>query len=170
MLAASAIVSASARRPASTRCRRERSSSRRSRTFCSFIAAPFVDRRVPLRCSSPRISVDRGARSRGSRCLVNPSGSLLTYPAGRRLIASPWAPGPPRPLALRSGPATRAPRLEGEPRAQPVFTGRRRRWRSEEHTSELQSHHDLVCRLLLEKKKKMIADEERQAQIIQKNK
>src|SRR5437773_3964936 len=28
--------------------------------------------------------------------------------------------------------------------------------RSEEHTSELQSHHDLVCRLLLEKKKRMI--------------
>src|SRR5437667_8577573 len=26
--------------------------------------------------------------------------------------------------------------------------------KSEEHTSELQSHHDLVCRLLLEKKKK----------------
>src|SRR5437773_8846703 len=26
------------------------------------------------------------------------------------------------------------------------------RGRSEEHTSELQSHHDLVCRLLLEKK------------------
>src|SRR5438132_6769262 len=28
------------------------------------------------------------------------------------------------------------------------------RTRSEEHTSELQSHSDLVCRLLLEKKKK----------------
>src|SRR5438034_2478684 len=28
--------------------------------------------------------------------------------------------------------------------------------RSEEHTSELQSHSDLVCRLLLEKKKKLI--------------
>src|SRR5438034_5468688 len=28
-----------------------------------------------------------------------------------------------------------------------------RRYRSEEHTSELQSHSDLVCRLLLEKKK-----------------
>src|SRR5947207_8319198 len=27
-------------------------------------------------------------------------------------------------------------------------------FRSEEHTSELQSHSDLVCRLLLEKKKK----------------
>src|SRR5438874_4020217 len=30
----------------------------------------------------------------------------------------------------------------------------RRRQRSEEHTSELQSRRDLVCRLLLEKKKK----------------
>src|SRR5690242_21306568 len=30
----------------------------------------------------------------------------------------------------------------------------RRRCRSEEHTSELQSHVNLVCRLLLEKKKK----------------
>src|SRR5438034_5831424 len=30
---------------------------------------------------------------------------------------------------------------------------RRGRGRSEEHTSELQSHSDLVCRLLLEKKK-----------------
>src|SRR5438034_4075119 len=29
--------------------------------------------------------------------------------------------------------------------------------RSEEHTSELQSHSDLVCRLLLEKKKKKIS-------------
>src|SRR5260370_42272777 len=29
-------------------------------------------------------------------------------------------------------------------------------WRSEEHTSELQSHLNLVCRLLLEKKKKNI--------------
>src|SRR5438132_5845067 len=31
-----------------------------------------------------------------------------------------------------------------------------RKPRSEEHTSELQSHSDLVCRLLLEKKKKKI--------------
>src|SRR6266540_3541737 len=37
-----------------------------------------------------------------------------------------------------------------------LWRGQRRRCggRSEEHTSELQSHHDLVCRLLLEKKKK----------------
>src|SRR5437773_4972960 len=39
---------------------------------------------------------------------------------------------------------------EVEPRAE-----RRARPRSEEHTSELQSHHDLVCRLLLEKKKNL---------------
>src|SRR5437667_3631156 len=37
-------------------------------------------------------------------------------------------------------------------RRQPA--GPRETARSEEHTSELQSHHDLVCRLLLEKKKK----------------
>src|SRR5438132_4778183 len=34
----------------------------------------------------------------------------------------------------------------------------RRHWRSEEHTSELQSHSDLVCRLLLEKKKRTPPD------------
>src|SRR5947207_16014802 len=34
------------------------------------------------------------------------------------------------------------------------FVGIVRRSRSEEHTSELQSHSDLVCRLLLEKKKR----------------
>src|SRR5260221_13870243 len=34
-----------------------------------------------------------------------------------------------------------------------VDLGGRRIIRSEEHTSELQSHSDLVCRLLLEKKK-----------------
>src|SRR5436190_5963995 len=33
--------------------------------------------------------------------------------------------------------------------------GDREGLRSEEHTSELQSHSDLVCRLLLEKKKKL---------------
>src|SRR5260221_12521260 len=36
----------------------------------------------------------------------------------------------------------------------PESDPRYRDYRSEEHTSELQSHSDLVCRLLLEKKKK----------------
>src|SRR2546430_7501279 len=47
--------------------------------------------------------------------------------------------------------------LRAEPREVPavgVIVGRRERQRSEEHTSELQSQSNLVCRLLLEKKKK----------------
>src|SRR5438034_6887201 len=38
--------------------------------------------------------------------------------------------------------------------ARPTVDQVRHDLRSEEHTSELQSHSDLVCRLLLEKKKK----------------
>src|SRR2546421_7780818 len=34
-------------------------------------------------------------------------------------------------------------------------------WRSEEHTSELQSRSDLVCRLLLEKKKNKLDKQQR---------
>src|SRR5438552_14552886 len=63
-----------------------------------------------------------------------PISTLFPYTT---LFRSPW-PGPPRPwpLAVR-GPAHRSAR-------------------SEEHTSELQSPDHLVCRLLLEKKKKKI--------------
>src|SRR2546421_7328350 len=43
--------------------------------------------------------------------------------------------------------------LPGGRQPQPRFRSRDRR--SEEHTSELQSRSDLVCRLLLEKKKKI---------------
>src|SRR5438034_3580680 len=41
-----------------------------------------------------------------------------------------------------------------EPPRQAGLFAAGRKERSEEHTSELQSHSDLVCRLLLEKKKK----------------
>src|SRR5260370_25583025 len=51
--------------------------------------------------------------------------------------------------AVRPGP-------HGLPRGPPRGTARQPR--SEEHTSELQSHLNLVCRLLLEKKKKNIHD------------
>src|SRR5699024_11422769 len=75
---------------------------------------------------------------------------------------SPHLPPPPSPTAPR-GPPPRPPspgdslhrRVDGWPtgsRPRPV-PRRRRRPRSEEHTSELQSRFDLVCRLLLEKKK-----------------
>src|SRR2546430_12282083 len=45
----------------------------------------------------------------------------------------------------------RSPRRPVSPWAAPTSW-----WRSEEHTSELQSQSNLVCRLLLEKKKKKI--------------
>src|SRR5207244_12083154 len=61
--------------------------------------------------------------------------------------------GRKRVLGVRSPPA-----LEHELRAQPSASARSFRrasvYRSEEHTSELQSPDHLVCRLLLEKKKK----------------
>src|SRR5260221_9145199 len=63
--------------------------------------------------------------------------------------------------------AVRVPRSHGCRAPPPSPSGLSRSWpgpapkpsnetvkRSEEHTSELQSHSDLVCRLLLEKKKK----------------
>src|SRR5437773_9707668 len=46
----------------------------------------------------------------------------------------------------------RAPREVERHAGPPVAPLEIRDVRSEEHTSELQSHHDLVCRLLLEKK------------------
>src|SRR5438034_3234179 len=48
--------------------------------------------------------------------------------------------------------AAAAPR-RADPRARATSLRGQRDRRSEEHTSELQSHSDLVCRLLLEKKK-----------------
>src|SRR5438067_3988140 len=44
-------------------------------------------------------------------------------------------------------------RCRGEEPLPPLRGGHHRAQRSEEHTSELQSRFDLVCRLLLEKKK-----------------
>src|SRR3712207_7497863 len=55
--------------------------------------------------------------------------------------------GPPPPDARRCSPA---PRRRGRSAATRLPT------RSEEHTSELQSRQYLVCRLLLEKKKKYL--------------
>src|SRR5260221_4386577 len=49
------------------------------------------------------------------------------------------------PRACDTGAMADGTRVPGRDRAQPQL-------RSEEHTSELQSHSDLVCRLLLEKK------------------
>src|SRR5690349_24875730 len=58
--------------------------------------------------------------------------------------------GPPAPG--RSEPPRRGWPLDPRQRSQPGPA------RSEEHTSELQSRRELVCRLLLEKKKRMNCD------------
>src|SRR5689334_23965215 len=62
-----------------------------------------------------------------------------------------------RPHERHHGPA-RAPQLGARSpgRDSPRPRGRPEQGRSEEHTSELQSQFHLVCRLLLEKKKKKI--------------
>src|SRR3712207_8048201 len=70
----------------------------------------------------------------------------LLRPRPRR---GPHAQG--RALLHRLRPGVRA----GEGRLQKGQPGVRMRVRSEEHTSELQSRQYLVCRLLLEKKKKL---------------
>src|SRR5438034_4389336 len=46
-----------------------------------------------------------------------------------------------------------SPDADEMPPGGPTVSRRESEERSEEHTSELQSHSDLVCRLLLEKKK-----------------
>src|SRR6266480_7995446 len=64
--------------------------------------------------------------------------------------ALPIRPRPPRDLGRQQRRAPR--RRHADPAAGPAEGGGV--LRSEEHTSELQSHVNLVCRLLLEKKKK----------------
>src|SRR5258708_30575860 len=72
-----------------------------------------------------------------------PRSTLFPYTT---LFRSPSAP----PAARRSSPPERHPSRFPFP----VWSSRRVALRSEEHTSELQSPDHLVCRLLLEKKKK----------------
>src|SRR5438034_5697652 len=86
---------------------------------------------------------DRGAAGDSSRS-IHASGPRCSVPIAR-----------PASVCLRQAAAERFQRCLSE--SGPVSRGgcsRSRRARSEEHTSELQSHSDLVCRLLLEKKKK----------------
>src|SRR5260370_24279509 len=70
--------------------------------------------------------------------------TTLFRSAPRRALVRPDLSGRFRPLSL-AGNAQAAPPAQ-------------RKRRSEEHTSELQSHLNLVCRLLLEKKKKKSAE------------
>src|SRR2546430_10147285 len=81
-----------------------------------------------------------------------PRSTLFPYPT---LFRSLGAPGPAGRLQ-GAAEATTATAPEGDScPARAAGGDRQSRSRSEEHTSELQSQSNLVCRLLLEKKKKV---------------
>src|SRR5690242_21328121 len=91
-------------------------------------------RRPPRSTLFPYTTLFRSARARRRR-----QGEY------RRRGRTPVSPGASRP----------GPRRDGECESRSPVRRSSLSWcRSEEHTSELQSHVNLVCRLLLEKKKK----------------
>src|SRR5215475_14885664 len=98
------------------------------------------------RGSNPRTTAPAAHRPAAISEPASPSPSTATT-SGSVLIAPPPGPGAPRSRSAggRAWPARRRPDHGPSPP---------RRSRSEEHTSELQSRENLVCRLLLEKKKK----------------
>src|SRR3712207_7377760 len=80
-----------------------------------------------------------------------PRSTLFPYTTLFRSLCGVWTPSQARSSSMPSPiESPRPKRQKSEPTH--VFTVRR----SEEHTSELQSRQYLVCRLLLEKKKKNI--------------
>src|SRR5699024_12499166 len=104
-----------------------------------------------------------------ARSAATPSAFFLTPPRSSPLPSPPPFPytmlfrssAPCRylmvvsPAGARSGPPARphAGGIDGEARPHPHHHRPGSGPRSEEHTSELQSRFDLVCRLLLQKKK-----------------
>src|SRR5260221_6036877 len=90
-----------------------------------------------------------------------PRSTLFPYTT---LFRSLWGPRERPPSPCPRSPARAASRFfhkrsRAVPSALAARAGDRGHGeRSEEHTSELQSHSDLVCRLLLEKKKPVICE------------
>src|SRR5207248_8222736 len=133
-------------------CFPERLIRRSSRSFAEFILSESVGLRMTRNRGSLRTAMT------GNLFIVSaPSG------AGKSSLVSA-ALAEDKQLALSVSYTTRPPR-EGEANGREYhFVDRKtfeamleRGERSEEHTSELQSPYDLVCRLLLEKKKRNIA-------------
>src|SRR5699024_12320737 len=103
-----------------------------------------------------------------SSCLYAFHGDLHSFPTRRSSDLQERdrkdQPCGQQPQRQRGGPSPGAALRQGhrnqcDPRAEHHQTGDVELpflWRSEEHTSELQSRFDLVCRLLLEKKNKFI--------------
>src|SRR5207248_7153840 len=116
-------------------------------------------RGTPRRRKPAAAARDRGRPGQGAlRILVRALPPLLGRPKGGAQDTSEA-----RRAGLRRGvPATDPPDRPHQPQGAQQRAGGeegRPRLRSEEHTSELQSPYDLVCRLLLEKKKKQYDSE-----------
>src|SRR5437667_8626587 len=106
---------------------------------------------------------DRVGREAGDLLAAEPDGARRARERPRdavegRGLSRAVRPDEPEDLAVPDPEGDRAQRREAaEALRQPANRENYRAAnRSEEHTSELQSHHDLVCRLLLEKKKHVL--------------
>src|SRR5438034_2722711 len=84
-------------------------------------------------------------------CWRPPRSRLFPYTTLFRSPPATISSTPAEPAAAPCRPSISRP----QPRSSPLAPAR-----SEEHTSELQSHSELVCRLLLEKKNKSKSDED----------
>src|SRR5438034_4370305 len=112
----------------------------------------------------PRSRDSRTLHTRKGRAARPPRGTpaaTCSRPRGERSARSVAGP------AARSAPAdrwrtVRPPAVDTRPPRRAAAPPR-----SEEHTSELQSHSDLVCRLLLEKKKQYKMHKKRRIQVTQ---
>src|SRR6266511_5552893 len=108
------------------------------RPLSTFRGTSFAFRRIRTSPSRPRNKTDPSSPTRNRYVWNTENGS-----GGDAFTPSTWVPttasagGTTMPTCVSSSPARSIPWL-----------------RSEEHTSELQSREKLVCRLLLEKKKK----------------
>src|SRR5256885_5235423 len=97
-------------------------------------------RRPPRSTLFPYTTLFRSIPARSRKIAHSGREKARLHQSGRGM---PLRPGPAPVMELQSG--------EGPPRLR--LRGRLVALRSEEHTSELQSPCNLVCRLLLEKKK-----------------
>src|SRR5215510_12646033 len=115
---------------------------------------------VPSRrhCAGPGAACADSVRPPTAPGDTVPAGASLAATAGGTARTTPSAsmtgPAPSGPAPSGPAPSGPAPSGPAPPGPAPPGTASSSRRRSEEHTSELQSRGHLVCRLLLEKKKK----------------
>src|SRR5467141_4617564 len=124
------------------------------------VSGIFISRAFRLSCIKPRSTPSSISTV---RCVGLPSSSTVSEPRRPGSVPSSTTvtPGEATRCPMRPANAELPLRLKSPSSPCPTAScnstpGQPGPSRSEEHTSELQSHLNLVCRLLLEKKKKTI--------------